>query len=129
QGRKALLRADSNGLSEDFHEWRKRVKDHWYHVRLLENLWTDIMKGYEKSLKHLETWLGDDHNLVLLQDLLTSHPERFGGQEEIDLCLELIADRQKELRKEAVGLGELVYKEKPRAFAQRMRGLWKTWKN
>src|SRR5256885_2218 len=60
---------------EDFHEWRMRLKDHWYHVRLLENLWTDVMEGYETSLKDVETWLGDDHNLVVLGEALLSDPE------------------------------------------------------
>jgi len=51
---------------ENYHEWRKRVKEHWYHVRLLEVTVAD--GGYEKSLKELETALGEDHNLVLLQE-------------------------------------------------------------
>src|SRR5882724_1355823 len=75
QARRALAFARKHRAPEDFHEWRKSLKDHWYHVRLLENLWTDVMVGYEKSLKDVETWLGDDHNLVVLGEALLSDPE------------------------------------------------------
>ena len=27
-----------------FHDWRKRVKDHWYHCRLLKYLWPEPMR-------------------------------------------------------------------------------------
>jgi CHAD domain-containing protein len=127
-GRKTFACASRTGRPEDFHEWRKRVKDHWYHVRLLEDLWTDVMKGYEKSLNQLETWLGDDHNLVVLHDLLTKQPKNFGPPTEISLCLDLIAKSQKKLRKSALSLGELVYEEKPSELRRRMRVLWRAWR-
>jgi len=37
QGQKALIRAQKCPRPENYHEWRKRVKDHWYHARLLED--------------------------------------------------------------------------------------------
>ena len=67
-GRAALARVRKNPRPENLHELRKRVKDHWYHIRLLESLWTGVMSAYEKSLKDLETWLGNDHNLVVLRE-------------------------------------------------------------
>src|SRR5262249_41582496 len=67
-GRKALARARKDPGAQTYHELRKRVKDHWYHMRLLENLWSDVISAYEKSLKDLETWLGDDHNLAVLRE-------------------------------------------------------------
>ena len=52
----AAVRAQAR--PERCHEWRKRAKDHWYHIRLVEDLWTEVMEGYEKSLKDLETVAG-----------------------------------------------------------------------
>ncbi len=39
RGRKAMKRAYNSPTSENFHEWRKRTKYHWYHARLLESVW------------------------------------------------------------------------------------------
>ena len=41
RGRKALNRAQKKPTAVNYHDFRKRVKDHWYHVRLLENFWAD----------------------------------------------------------------------------------------
>ena len=127
-GRKALARARKKPNAETFHEFRKRVKDHWYHVRLMEGLWTDVMGAYEKSLKDLEDWLGNDHNLTVLQDTIAAEPAFYGKPKEIDQIFDLIARYQKELRAEAVPLAERIYEEKPRDFSRRMKHLWDAWR-
>ena len=126
-GRTALARARKDPGAKNFHELRKRVKDHWYHIRLLEGLWTDIMGAYEKSLKDLEDRLGNDHNLAVLRDRIAAAPAFFGKETEIDLTFDLIGRYQKELRAHAVPLAERIYEEKPRDFTRRMRHLWDTW--
>jgi hypothetical protein len=105
------------------------VKDHWYHIRLLENLWTDMMKAHEKSLKDLETWLGDDHNLAVLRDKIAAEPSFFGGEREVDLTLALIDRRQDQLRENSLSLAERIYEEKPGDFDRRLRHLWETWRH
>ena len=126
-GRGAFRLAKDKPRPENYHEWRKRLKDHWYHVRLLENLWTEIMLGYEASLKDVETWLGDDHNLVLLRERLMAEPDRFGPQKSIAPILDHIEKYQKELRDNAEALGERIYEEKPARFVRRIRQLWRDW--
>jgi CHAD domain-containing protein len=126
-GRKALARAQEQPRPENYHEWRKRVKDHWYHVRLVEDLWTDVMLGHEKSLKDLETWLGDDHNLVVLRETIQAAPDSYGTSKEVAALFDLIAKYQEELRANAVSLGQRIYEEKPRQFTQRMKHLWDAW--
>jgi len=116
-----------NPRPENYHEWRKRVKDHWYHVRLLESLWSDVMRAHEKSLKDLESWLGEDHNLVVLREKIVAEPNLYGAQEETDLVLDLIDKYQKELRDNSLLLGERIYEERPRQFMRRMKHLWRAW--
>ena len=125
--RKAMSVVQKDPLPENYHEWRKRVKDHWYHIRLLEGLWTDVMQAHEASLKNLETWLGDDHNLVVFCGKLNAEPEKYGADNEVQLCLTLAEQHQKELRENAMSLGERVYEEKPRRFTQKMSDLWDAW--
>jgi CHAD domain-containing protein len=127
-GRKALERARKDPGAQTYHELRKRVKDHWHHIRLLENLWSDVMSAYENSLKDLETWLGDDHNLAVLREKVEADPAFFGKDRDINLLIEWIENRQKALREESVSLAARVYDEKPRDFDRRLRHLWKTWR-
>jgi CHAD domain-containing protein len=128
RGRKAMALAQKDDAPENFHEWRKRVKDHWYHVRLLESLWTDVMQAHEHSLHDLETWLGDEHNLVVLCGNIEKQPENYGDEKTVRLFLTLAAQEQKELREKSLSLGERVYERKPRRFVQDMEKLWDAWR-
>jgi CHAD domain-containing protein len=128
RGRKAMGSARKKGRAENYHEWRKRVKEHWYHVRLLESVWSDVMIAYEKSLKELETWLGEDHNLVVLRDKVAAEPLAFGSGRDVGLLMELIDKHQKELRDNAMSLGARIYQEKAGQFTRRLEHLWDAWK-
>jgi CHAD domain-containing protein len=127
--RNALARVRKDPRPENFHRLRKRVKDHWYHLRLLENLWKGMMNAYEKTLKELETRLGNDHNMVVLRERLLAEPALYGKQQDIDLTIELIDKYQKELREQSLALAERVFNEKPGDFARRMKHLWSTWRH
>lgn len=127
-GRKALKAARKNYDPVSFHTLRKRVKDHWYHVRLLESVWTEVMEAHEKSLKELETWLGDNHNLAVLREKLEGQPDRFGGSENVQVFLLLVSKYQEELRQNSLSLGARIYGVKPRAFVRSLGTLWDTWK-
>jgi CHAD domain-containing protein len=124
RGRKALARARKHPLPENYHEWRKRVKNHWYQVRLLEGVWDGAMPAYERRLKDLETWLGEDHNLVVLEEKVMAEPGFYGKEPEIALFVRLIGKYHKELRGNALDLGARIYGEKPRQFSRRMRRMW-----
>ncbi|MGC9950785.1 MAG: CHAD domain-containing protein [Bryobacteraceae bacterium] len=124
RGRKALARARKHPLAENYHEWRKRVKDHWYHIRLLEGVWDAAMPAYERRLKDLETWLGEDHNLVVLQERVMAEPGFYGQKPEIALFVRLIGKYRKELRANALALGGRIYHEKPGNFTRRIERQW-----
>lgn len=127
RGRKAMDEAHRNPSPETFHAWRRRVKDHWYHVRLLNKVWPEVMDGYEASLKSLEDKLGMDHNLNVLADKLKSEPEFFATPEQIEAAVNAIAGLQKELQQESREIGLRVYAEKPRALARRLEAYWSAW--
>jgi CHAD domain-containing protein len=123
-GRRAMKRALREPLPENFHGWRKRVKDHWYHVRLIGQVCGDALAFYQKNLRHLETCLGDDHNLAVLQQKLSKEPELYGSQEVIGMFLDSVKQRQQSLRSTAESIGQQIYQEKPRMFVKQMRTLW-----
>lgn len=127
RGRKAMAFARKYQTPESYHEWRKRVKDHWYHIRLLQSAWTEVFKARESSLKDLETWLGDDHNLVVLCAKIQQDPDLFGEAANLQLFQALSAQYQKELRESALSLGERLYEERSRPFTQGISKLWDAW--
>lgn len=129
RGRKAMNSARKQPTPESYHEWRKRVKDHWYHVRLLQSAWSEVLEAREASLKDLETWLGDDHNLTVLCEKIQQDPSSFGEVADTDLFLALSRQYQNELRQNALSLGERVYGEKSGRFTRSLGQLWDAWHN
>lgn len=117
-GREAMRRAQREPTPENFHEWRKRVKNHWYHVRLLGEIWGRMMEAYGNALKDLQTWLGDDHNLAVLRGLIE---EAGGGFENL---IPVIERHQTQLREQAFIAGVRVYRERPGRLVRRMEFLW-----
>ena len=120
QGRRALARAQRKPNPERLHEWRKRAKDHWYHIRLLEGVWAEILPAYEAALKELEQALGEDHNLVLLREEAAKTPN--AGK-----IVEAIDQSRKTLQDLAFDTGQKIYDQKPGEVTRQMRRLWEVW--
>lgn len=102
---------------DDLHEWRKRVKEHWYHVQLLRNAWPEIMKPYADVLSALSKALGDHHDLVVLRGVIGDSVP----------VTEAIETRLRELESAADAIAARVYAEKPAAWLARMRKYWNAW--
>jgi CHAD domain-containing protein len=122
RGRDALAAAERDPSAENLHEWRKRVKDLWYHQRLLRNAWKDPLKTMAGESHRLADLLGDDHDLAVLADRLGGSAELTDGSALLDreTMLTLIAERRGELQAEALDLGRRVYAEKPKAYGRRL---------
>jgi CHAD domain-containing protein len=123
-GRRAMKQALREPLPRYFHDWRKRVKDHWYHVRLIGQVCGDALAFYQKNLRHLETCLGDDHNLAVLQQKIAKERELYGSHEVIGMFLDTVQQRQESLRSTADSFGQTIYQDKPGIFVKQMRSLW-----
>lgn len=129
RGRKALDKAYDQPITENFHEWRKRVKYHWYHCRLLSRIWPDMMKARRASADELADLLGDDHDLAVLYETLHADIKRFGGRKRLEVVFALIERRRKELQNAAHPLGEWLYAESGVHLTKRYSSYWFTWKN
>jgi CHAD domain-containing protein len=124
RGRKAMFRARVHPAPENYHEWRKRVKDHWYHARLLEISWTELMSVYADQLKILQEWLGDDHNLTVLRDVLVRELNFREEDATMSKLLPVIVEEQEKLRQQSFALGRRIYAEKAGPVLRRMESLW-----
>lgn len=108
---------------EELHDWRKRVKEHWYHVQLLRHVWPEMMKPYADVLSTLSHALGDHHDLHVLRGMLEACRLPAGAPGVIDA----IDARQSEVQTQAEAIGARVYAEKPEAWLARMRKYWTAW--
>jgi len=112
-----------------FHLWRRRVKDHWYHMRLLEAVQSSRRRPYVTTLHRLESLLGDHHNLVVVRTHLQAARLPRSMRDDVDRLCEIITRTEERLRDKAVALGDRIYAEDGRTFVRRLKRLWHAWKN
>jgi CHAD domain-containing protein len=123
-GRKAYRKALSGQTAESFHDFRKQVKKHWYHLRLFEGNLNSEMKKRIKELRTLETVLGDEHNLAVLRQRIAGDVETSGDRQQIRGFLAALEDEGNELRQRAMKSGEQLYSVKPRSYGETLATLW-----
>lgn len=126
-GRRAMYQAYTTGSPEAFHEWRKRVKDLWYHTVLLQGVWKTVQSASAEALEDLSDILGEDHDIEVLRAAVVDLPD-------IDPAArhELAArssSRSSDLRAAALTLGQRIYAERPRHYLTRIRRYWKAWRS
>jgi CHAD domain-containing protein len=129
QGRKAYAQAYADPTAEQFHEWRKRVKYHWYHTRLLEYVWAEVMAGRRHAIKYLSDLLGDDHDLAVFYQTVQQQPALLQSKDDMGLLHEAISQRQTHLRATAESMGQRIFAEKPRHLARRISCYWDAWQS
>lgn len=129
RGRKGLGRSVASPTTEHFHEWRKRAKYSWYHVRLLHQSARSVLDPLASVLHDLSDALGDDHDLAVLGEQLEAGPDEFGGHDQIDAARLLLEGRRADLQRRAVSLGSRLYVEEPEVFAERLGGYWEVWQD
>jgi CHAD domain-containing protein len=127
RGRNRFTETTENPSPETVHEWRKRVKDLWYHLRLVRDARPGKLGKAADRAHDLSDMLGDHHDLTVLRE---DAAERRGLlEDEARATLEeLIARRQGELVDEATSLAEKVYARKPKKFVSRIGGYWDAWR-
>ena len=120
RGQRALAKTIDDPEPENFHAWRKRVKDVWYELRILQPLNRRVLEEMAHDAEVLGELLGDEHDLEFLRARL----ERENGDEalsdELAKIQKLITKRCKGLRRDALELGRRFYAEPSKAFAKRI---------
>ena len=120
RARRALAAAQQDPTDEGLHEWRKRVKYSWYHVRLLAPSAPSVLDPLDARFHDLSDVLGDDHDLAVLRRQLVDEPDDHGGAGEVDRLVALIADRRADLLRRAIGLGSRLLVEEPEVYSARL---------
>jgi CHAD domain-containing protein len=121
RARKAMICVEQTPEDVLFHVWRRRVKDHWYHMRLLESIHRTA-RARARELRQLETWLGDDHNLTQLRVTILKARACFGRKRTTTAVVGSIDDYQAVLRNRALELGQRMFAHKPGVFRESING-------
>lgn len=128
QGQKAMHLAYTHPSPEMFHEWRKRVKYLWYQIEILALLWPNVLANLAEELHTLSEYLGDDHDLAVLRRTVLDDPDGFADEKELLLFVTLIDQKRLRLQAAAQPLGERLYFDPPKIFAERVHQYWRAWR-
>lgn len=123
-GRHSMVRAYRRSAPEDFHQWRKRVKDMRHQMEFLSPVWPEVVVGTAMTLERLGNILGEDNDLAELVSLLGHRSDLCPNPRERSLFRALAFQRRAELQVAAEILGRRVYAEKPKAMTSRFGEYW-----
>jgi CHAD domain-containing protein len=127
RGRDRFADVRKEASDEAVHEWRKRVKDLWYQLRIVRNAWPKVLDETADQAHELSDLLGDHHDLAVLRDDALERRELLADGE-LERVLAAISERQDELADKAISLGHRIYAEKPKAFVRRLQSYWQAWR-
>jgi CHAD domain-containing protein len=109
------------GASEDrLHDWRKRSKTHWYHLRLVDLLLTEEEKAYRERVYEMTELLGRERDLHTLSGALDAW---CGGRSRTRRLQDRISAERRDLRVRARALAESLESSNVNAIAERLRGI------
>ena len=121
RGRRAFRITAEAPTGDNFHEWRKRVKYSWYHLRLTGGIAPTVLDPLADAFHALADALGDAHDMAGLAETLP----RLGD----DLCdLEpverLLGGYRSVLEERSLVLGARLFAESKSAFVERLGCYW-----
>ncbi|GAB3560635.1 CHAD domain-containing protein [Spirosoma fluminis] len=127
RARKALKVSMHNPSIDHLHELRKEVKTLWYHTRLLQPSWPDLLKAYAHEFGRLGELLGEDHDFGVLAQLIESDQLWLRNQQTKKRVLQGLHEQRTRLQEQIFPLANRLLAEKPGEFVKRIRLPWKLW--
>jgi CHAD domain-containing protein len=120
RGQRGLAKTINDQDPENFHAWRKRVKDIWYQLRILQPLNRVVVTEMAHDAEVLGELLGREHDLDFLWARLEKESSDEALRGELAQLEKVIRKRGKRLRTNALELGRRFYAEPAKAFAKRI---------
>jgi CHAD domain-containing protein len=124
RARRAMRRAGEHPTARRLHDWRRRAKDHWLQLRLLEARCARSLGADTRVLEALDDVLGAYHDLALLREAVEY--EHSLTREKKASVLRAVARARRRLRARAQTSAARAYRENPHAFVRRVERLWTT---
>ena len=120
RGQRGLAKTIKKPVPENLHAWRKRVKDLWYQLRILEPLNRVVFEEMAHDADVLGELLGREHDFDFLMARLEKESGDDALRDELGRLQKLVRRRGKRLCRDALELGRRFYAEPPKAFAKRI---------
>jgi CHAD domain-containing protein len=120
RGQRGLAKTIKKPVPENFHAWRKRVKDIWYQLRILQPLNWVVLEEMGHDAEVLGELLGREHDFDFLMARLEKESGDDALRDELARLQKLIRKRGRRLCRDALELGRRFYAEPPKAFAKRI---------
>jgi CHAD domain-containing protein len=124
RARSAFHDAYDKPSDEAFHEWRKRVQQHWRHMQLLSRGWPDVMSGRADEAKEVSRLLGEDHDLHVLVEFAKGRGKKAITPEELATLVTMCRSLQAELRELARPRGARLFAESAGDLTERIKCYW-----
>lgn len=132
RGRREMAAVRRRPTDELFHDLRKRVKYHAYHVRLFAPTWPALLDAARDQTMELAEAIGSDHDLVVLRAMAAGEGElaQAVADRRVMVPFVMLIDRRRaDLQRGIFELGTLVFAEPPETLVSRLRGYWDAWRH
>ncbi|AKD54874.1 CHAD domain-containing protein [Spirosoma radiotolerans] len=129
RARQALKVVRHKPSIDHFHELRKEVKTIWYHTRLLQPIWPDLVKAYEHEFDRLGELLGDDHDFGVLAQKIESDQLLVPRRQTKEAILQGLQAQRTQLQTQIYPLANRLLAEKANEFVKRFQRHWKIWQS
>jgi CHAD domain-containing protein len=120
RGQRGLAKTIKKPVPENLHAWRKRVKDLWYQLRILQPLNRVVLEEMARNAELLGELLGREHDFDFLLARLDKESGDEALKDELTQLQKLIRKRGRRLCRDALELGRRFYAEPSKAFAKRI---------
>lgn len=129
QAAQAMAEAERAGAfaAEPFHDWRKRVKAHWYHARLLAPIWPQMMAPHVAAADDLGEELGIHNDIAVLADHLAAHPVAADHPAAMAALHAIARAERARIADAQIAAGRRLFADRPRAIARRWGAWWAVW--
>jgi CHAD domain-containing protein len=127
EARDSLAEAQADPSTENFHEFRSKVKVLWHQLRILRPINALVLKNLGDELGALGSLLGRAHDLSFLGERLRTEEGKSQWQREGQKLLAIIEVGETDLQAGATELAERFFAEPPRDFGKRIAGWLDGW--
>lgn len=118
RGRETFRKAADDPSTENLHRWRKRAKDLYHGLKLVQAANPKAIRKLARELKKLCALLGTGHDLAVLLETLGQ--SNIGKEKAV--LEKLIAARRRKTQCKALKLGAKFFSRKPGAFVEKIDG-------
>lgn len=129
KAQKAALAVHKRPRADRYHELRKLMKHHWYHTRLLEPLWPEMMRARAAELSGLADLLGLHHDICVFSEWLTTATADHAAKPAVDIMTALADARRQTLEGEIAPITARLLAQSPQAVEDHWHALWTIWRD